>query len=109
VRAGASNGDEGRGSRRWLMKSWHARRRVAGEGNRAGAGGEGRVEVDPAGGGATAAPQQRRRWALHRWHGGQIRATRARGRIREERGPKDLCAKLKDSRGLSVKQNFPLI
>jgi hypothetical protein len=25
------------------------------------------------------------------------------------RGPKDLCAKLKDSRDLSVKQNFPLI
>jgi hypothetical protein len=25
------------------------------------------------------------------------------------RGPKDLCAKLNDSRGLSVKQNFPLI
>jgi hypothetical protein len=25
------------------------------------------------------------------------------------RGPKDLCAKLKDSRGLSVKQNFPLV
>jgi hypothetical protein len=31
------------------------------------------------------------------------------GRRREGKGPKDLCAKLKDSRGLAVKQNFPLI
>jgi hypothetical protein len=33
----------------------------------------------------------------------------ARVRRREGRGPKDLCAKLKVPRDLSVKQNFPLI
>jgi hypothetical protein len=62
------------------------------------------VEVDPAGGGAAARGE-----ALRRRQGGQSRASRARGRRREGRGPKGLCAKLKDSRELSVKQNFPLI
>jgi hypothetical protein len=47
--------------------------------------------------------------ALRRRQGGQSRATCARGRRREGRGPKDLCAKLNDPRDLSVKQNFPLI
>jgi hypothetical protein len=39
----------------------------------------------------------------------QNRAARTRGRRREGRGLKGLCAKLKDSKGLSVKQNFSLI
>jgi hypothetical protein len=46
---------------------------------------------------------------LRRRQKGQNRAARARGRRREGRGPKDLCAKLKDPREPSVKQNFPLI
>jgi hypothetical protein len=55
--------------------------------NRAGAGGEGRVEVDQAGGGATAAAQRRRQGALHRRQGGQSRAARARGG-RRKGGPR---------------------
>jgi hypothetical protein len=55
VLAGAGNDGEGVAAGGRLGNSWHARGRAAGEGNRAGAGGERRVDVIPAGGGAAAA------------------------------------------------------
>jgi hypothetical protein len=59
VQAGAGNGDEGRGGRRWLGKSWRVRRRAAEEGNRVGVGRGRRVGFIPAGGGAAAAAEWR--------------------------------------------------
>jgi hypothetical protein len=62
------------------------------------------VEGGEAGGGARGGGRAAARGdALHRRQGKQSRATRARGRRREGGGPKDLCAKLNDSRDLSVK------
>jgi hypothetical protein len=55
VQEGAGNGDEGVAAGGRLGKLWRGRRRAAGEGNRTGAGGDGRVEVISAGGGAAAA------------------------------------------------------
>jgi hypothetical protein len=55
-------------------------------------------------------PAQQRPGKLHRRQSrGGRGAEGLRGRRREGKGPKDLCVKLKDSRGLAVKQNFPLI
>jgi hypothetical protein len=48
VQAGAANGGEVRGGRRWFGKSWRGWRRAAGEGNRAGVGRGRRVGVIPA-------------------------------------------------------------
>jgi hypothetical protein len=59
VQAGAGNGGEGVAAGRRLGNSWRARERAAGEGNRAGAGGDGRVEVISAGGGAAATAERR--------------------------------------------------
>jgi hypothetical protein len=78
------------------------RRKAARKGNIAGARGDGRVEVISAGGGAAAAAE-RRPEATHcaGSRGGQSRA-RARGRRREEGGPRDLFGNSKNFRDLSV-------
>jgi hypothetical protein len=103
VLAGAGNGGEGLAAGGRLGNAWHARKRAAGEGNRAGTGRGRRVEVIPAGGGAAAAAE-RRPGAKHcRWQEGeQSRGARARGRRREGRGPGDLFGNLKNFRDLSV-------
>jgi hypothetical protein len=80
VQAGAGNGGR-------LANSWRARGRAAGEGNRAGAGGERRVDVIPAGGGMAVAAKRRPGAKHYRWQEGeQSRGARARGRRREGRG-----------------------
>jgi hypothetical protein len=58
VQAGAGNDGKGVAAGGRFENSWHARVRAAGEGNRAGAGGDGRVEVALAGGGAAAAAER---------------------------------------------------
>jgi hypothetical protein len=80
-----------------------ARGRAAGEGNRAGAGGERHVAVIPAGDGAAAAAE-RRLGAKHcRWHEGeQSRGARARGRRREGRGSGGLFENFRNLRDLWV-------
>jgi hypothetical protein len=77
---GSRGGEQGRGKER-TTRGGHPNRRWSDGGGRAAAKGE----------------------ALRRRLGGQSRAARARGRRREGRGPKDLCAKLKDPRGLMKK------
>jgi hypothetical protein len=68
--------------------------------------GEGKQEVDGGGDGRVAARGE----ALCRWQKREVEEQRGfRGRRREGKGPMDLCAKLKDLRGLAVKQKFPLI
>jgi hypothetical protein len=68
--------------------------------------GEGKQEVDGGGDGRAAAGgealRRRQKWEAEEQRG-------FRGRRREGKGSKDLCAKLKDLRGLAVKQKFPLI
>jgi hypothetical protein len=59
VLAGAGNGREGVAADGRLGNAWRARGRAAGEGNRAGAEGERRVEFILAGGGAAAAAERR--------------------------------------------------
>jgi hypothetical protein len=59
VQAGAGNGGEGVATSGRLGNSWRTRGREVGKGNRAGAGGERRVDVIPAGGGAAAAAERR--------------------------------------------------
>jgi hypothetical protein len=93
---------------RELGQSWCAQK-----GSRGGEQGRGR-------GGATRGSRSSRRWS----DGGSTTAAArcstpaagssrgAEGGQRKKkggRGPKDLCAKLKDSRDLSVNKNFPLI
>jgi hypothetical protein len=101
VQAGAGNSNEVRGGRRWLGKSWRGRRRAARKGNRTGAGGEGRVEVDPAGGGAAAAAE-RRPGAKHCAGG---RGNRAEHHVLEEeeegRGVRGACLKISEISGTS--------
>jgi hypothetical protein len=58
VQAGAGNGGEGVAAGGRLGNSWRAWGRAAGEGNRAGAGGERRMDVIPAGGGAAVAAER---------------------------------------------------
>jgi hypothetical protein len=86
VEEGSRGGEQSRGRER-TTRGGHPSRRWSGGGGRAAARGE----------------------ALRRRQTGQNRAARARGRRRDGRGPKDLCAKLRDSKDLSIKQNFPLI
>jgi hypothetical protein len=109
VQAGAGNSGEGVAASGRLGNAWRARGRAAGEGNRAGVGGERRVEVAPAGGGTAAA--ERRPGATHcrRQEGKQSRGARARGRRREGRGPGDLFGNSKNFRDLMVKKDFPLM
>jgi hypothetical protein len=59
VRTGAGSGGNDVAAGGGSGRSWRAQKRAAGKGNRAGAGGERRVEVDPAGGGAAAAAERR--------------------------------------------------
>jgi hypothetical protein len=87
VQAGAGNGG--------------ARGRAAGEGNRAGAEGERRVEVIPAGGGAVAAAAERWPEAKHcRWQEAEQRSTCSRKK--KGGGPGDLFGNLRNLRDLSV-------
>jgi hypothetical protein len=66
IPAGAGNDGEGVMAGGRLRNLWRARGRAAGEGNRAGAGGERRVDVIRAGGGAASAAE-RRPGAKHYW------------------------------------------
>jgi hypothetical protein len=59
VRIGAGNGGDDVAAGGGSGKSWRVRRRVAGEGNRAGVGRGRRVGFIPAGGGAAAAAERR--------------------------------------------------
>jgi hypothetical protein len=59
VQVGASNDGEGVGAGGRLGNAWRAHGRAAGEGNRAEAAGERRVDVIPAGGAAAAAAERR--------------------------------------------------
>jgi hypothetical protein len=70
--------------------------------NRAGAKGEGRVEVIPAGGGAAAAAAERRPEAKHCADGRRSRAAHARGRRREGGGPGGLFENFRNLRDLSI-------
>jgi hypothetical protein len=87
---------------RELGRSWRSRRRAAGVRNRAGVEKGRRVEAVQAGGGAAAAAQRQRGGALHRRQRRQGGQRGARGR-RKKGGPRDLYAKPKESRDLSVK------
>jgi hypothetical protein len=100
VQAGAGNGSEGMAAGGRLGNSWRARGRAAEEGNRAGAGGDGRVEVISAGGGAAAAAEQRPGVRLCAGgRRGQSRA-RARGR-RREGGVRRACLEISRISGTS--------
>jgi hypothetical protein len=68
--------------------------------------GEGKQEVDGGGDGRAAARGGSSAPAAEAGSRGAEGVQRKKG---EGKGPKDLCAKLKDLRGLTVKQKFPLI
>jgi hypothetical protein len=107
VLAGAGNGGEGLAAGGRLGNAWHARKRAAGEGNRAGTGRGQRVEVIPAGGGM-AAEAERRPEAKNCASGRkQSRGSRARGRRREGRGSGGPVWKSQKSQGPLGKLNFP--
>jgi hypothetical protein len=108
VLAGASNNGKGVTAGRRLGNAWRGRGRAAGEGNRAGAGEERRVEVAPAGGGAALAAE-RRPGAKHyrRQEGEQSRGACARGRRREERGSGGPVWKFQEFQGPNSKERFP--
>jgi hypothetical protein len=59
VRTGAGNGGDDVAAGGGSGKSWRVRRRAVGKGNRARVGRDGRVGVDPAGGGAAVVAERR--------------------------------------------------
>jgi hypothetical protein len=92
-----------------LGTPWRTRGRTAKEGGLSRDWGGRRVGGRGVGGGWRR-PAQWRPGELHRRQSRGGRGQRGfRGRKREGIVPKDLCAKLKDSRGLAVKQKFPLV
>jgi hypothetical protein len=99
VRTGAGNGGDDVAAGGGSGRSWRVQKRAVGEGNRAGAGGEQRVEVDPAGGGAAAAAERRPEAGTAPAAGGaEQRSTCSR---KKEKGGPGACLKISEISGTS--------
>jgi hypothetical protein len=100
VRIGAGNSGNDVAAGGGSGKSWRVRRRVVGEGNRAGVGRGRRVGVIPAGGGAVAA-LERRPGAKHCAGGRRSRAGQHVPKEEEREGVQGACLKISEISGTS--------